>query len=729
MPKCQPFNTNSILKALNTLFSFPSKFLSLSMHSNFSAHAIPSTKTIETEPLNHTQHCNTTDQENGIEPDPPISDKIFKSGPKMGSYRLGDSTFYSLINNYANLGDFKSLEKVLDRMKCEKRVIFEKCFIVIFKAYGKAHLPEKAVDLFDRMACEFECKRTVKSFNSVLNVIIQEGLFYRALEFYNHVIGAKGVSISPNVLTFNLVIKAMCKVGLVDDAIQVFRDMTIRKCEPDVYTYCTLMDGLCKADRIDEAVSLLDEMQIDGCFPSLVTFNVLINGLCKKGDLSRAAKLVDNMFLKGCVPNEVTYNTLIHGLCLKGKLEKAISLLDRMVSSKCVPNVVTYGTIINGLVKQGRALDGACVLASMEERGYCVNEYVYSTLISGLFKEGKSQEAMHLFKEMTVKGYELNTIVYSAVIDGLCRDGKPDDAVEVLSEMTNKGCTPNAYTCSSLMKGFFEAGNSHRAVEVWKDMAKHNFTQNEVCYSVLIHGLCKDGKVKEAMMVWTQMLGKGCKPDVVAYSSMINGLSIAGLVEDAMQLYNEMLCQGPDSQPDVVTYNILLNTLCKQSSISRAIDLLNSMLDRGCDPDLVTCTIFLRMLREKLDPPQDGRDFLDELVVRLLKRQRVLGASKIVEVMLQKLLPPKPSTWAQVVENLCKPKKVQAVLVNTNLKQSVGEVEYIVFESCAPTTSAKELQIQCISTGAYDCSLSQNLEKTLLKGPILDQRSPTSLTN
>jgi len=102
--------------------------------------------------------------------------------------------------------------------------------------------------------------------------------------------------------------------------------------------------------------------------------------------------------------------------------------------------------------------------------------------------------------------------------------------------------------------------------------------------------------------------------------------------------------------------------LCKQSSISRAIDLLNSMLDRGCDPDLVTCIIFLRTLREKLDPPQDGREFLDGLVVRLLKRQRVLGASKIVEVMLQKLLPPKPSTWTRVVEDLCNPKKVQAAI-------------------------------------------------------------------
>ncbi|KAJ6705274.1 PENTATRICOPEPTIDE REPEAT-CONTAINING PROTEIN [Salix purpurea] len=539
MPKCPPFITNSILKALNScLYPIPSKFLSLSMLSNFSALAIPSTKTIETEPQNHPQHRHASDRENGIEHNPPIFDKIFKTGAKMGSYKLGDSTFYSLINNYADLGDFKSLEKVLDRMRCEKRVVVEKCFIVIFKAYGKAHLPEKAVDLFDRMAYEFECKRTVKSFNSVLNVIIQEDLFYRALEFYNHVIGAKGVNISPNVLTFNLVIKAMCKVGLVDDAVQMLRKMPVSKCQPDAYTYSTLMDGLCKADRIDEAVSLLDEMQIDGCFPSPVTFNVLINGLCKKGDLSRVAKLVDNMFLKGCVPNEVTYNTLIHGLCLKGKLEKAISLLDRMVSSKCVPNVVTYGTVINGLVKQGRALDGARVLASMEERGYHVNDIV---------------------------------------IDGLCQDGKPDEAVEVLSEMTNNGCKPNAYTYSSLMKGFFEAGNGHKAIEVWKDMAKHNCTQNE-------------------------------------------------------------------------------------SSISRAIDLLNSMLDRGCDPDLVTCIIFLRALREKLDPPQDGGEFLDGLVVRLLKRQRVLGAAKIVEVMLQKILPPKPSTWARVVEDLCKPKKVQAAI-------------------------------------------------------------------
>ncbi|KAL7211000.1 hypothetical protein ACSBR2_013983 [Camellia fascicularis] len=181
------------------------------------------------------------------------------------------------------------------------------------------------------------------------------------------------------------------------------------------------------------------------------------------------------------------------------------------------------------------------------------------------------------------------------------------------------------------MRGFFKTGNSHKAILVWKEMANNKCMHIEVCYSELINGLCEDGKLEEAMMVWKQMLARGYKPDVVSYSSMIHGLCNAGSVEKGLKRFNEMLCQESVSQPDVITYNILFNALCKQHSISHAIDLLNNMLDQGCD----LC----------LNPPQDGSLFLDELVLRLYKRQRIVAASKIVEVMLQKFLPLKASTW------------------------------------------------------------------------------------
>ncbi|KAG6594382.1 Pentatricopeptide repeat-containing protein, partial [Cucurbita argyrosperma subsp. sororia] len=544
-----------------------------------------------------------------------VSGKIFKSGPQLGSYKLGDATFYSLIENYASSGEFRLIEHVLDRMKREGRVLVERSFILIFKACGKAHLPGEAVKFFDRMVKEFHCKQTVKSFNSVLNVIIQEGEFSDALKFYLRVFGANKMSFQPNVLTYNLIIKVLCKLGEIDRAVETFREMPLKNCNPDVFTYSTLMNGLCKERRIDEAVFLLDELQTEGCLPNPVTFNVLIDALCKNGDLSRAAKLVDNMFLKGCVPNEVTYNTLIHGLCLKGKLDKALSLLDKMVSSKCVPNEVTYGTIINGLVKQGRAEDGAHILVSMEERGHKANQYIYSSLISGLFKEGKSEDAVRVWKEMMEKGCKPNVVVYGAFIDGLCREGKPDEAEEILYEMVSKGCLPNAFAYSSLMKGFFKKGDGQKAILVWKEIMSQDARHNEVCCSVLLNGLCEDGRVREALTVWKHMLSEGIKPDVVAYSSMIKGLCDAGSVDQGLKLFYEMQCQEPKSQPDVITYNILFKALCREGNLIRAVDLLNSMLDRGCDPDSTTGNIFLGTLRDRNDPCQDGRLFLDELVM------------------------------------------------------------------------------------------------------------------
>ncbi|CAM8979368.1 unnamed protein product [Rhodiola kirilowii] len=530
------------------------------------------------------------------EPQIPISALVFKTGSKLGSYKSGDLTFYSLIDKYAALGDFESLETLIGRMRSERRVFQEKSFIIIFKAYGRAHLPDRAVELFHRMSEEFQCVPTVRSFNSVLNVLIIEGLFQHALEFHSYVV--RTYNTPPNVLTYNLLLKALCKLGSIDQAIGLFREMPIRGCHPDAFTYATLMDGLCKKDRIEEAMSLLDEMQVEGCFPNSVTFNILISGLCKKGDLSRAAKFVDNMLLKGITPNEVTYNTLLHGLCMKGQGSRRVNLL-----------------------------------ISMEERGHLANEHMYSSLLSGLFKEGRSEDALRIWKKMLENGCKPNIVLYSSLIDGLCLDGKPDEAREILAEMRNNGCEPNSFTYSSLMRGFFKAGYSFKAISLWKEIKDSHCEYNEVCYSVLIDGLSQEGKINEAKMVWKQMIASGFQPDVRC-----------------------------NSQPDVVTYNIILAGLCRESSITRAIDFLSGMLDEDCDPDLVTCNVLLKALREKVNPPQDGRNFLDELVCQLLNRQRIIGASNVIEVMICKYLIPRKSTLEKVVVGLCKPQKVQAAM-------------------------------------------------------------------
>ncbi|KAK1279813.1 Pentatricopeptide repeat-containing protein [Acorus gramineus] len=407
---------------------------------------------------------------------PPLPDSLFESPPRAGPHTLGDSTFHNMVLSYADAGDLRSLDLLLDRMRRDRRSLGETLLVRVVKAYGKARRVDDALDLFDGLSEEFHIRRTVRSFNSALNVLVAEGLVDRALGFYARF---REEGVSPNGLTFNLLIKVLCRSGSVDRATEVFRGMYGHGCTPDVFAYGTLMDGLCREGRTDEAVALLDEMHVEGVLPSVVVYNVLVRRLCLDGDFARVSRLVDNMHLKGCAPNEATYNTIIHGLCLKGRVEKAVGILERMVSNGCRPNEVTYGTIIDGLVKQNRASDAIKVLSLMEEKGLKANEFVYSSLVSGLFKAGNSKLAMEIWRQMEENGCKANIVVYTALVDGLCRGGDIEEAKRVLLEMSEKGFKPNVFTYSALMRGLFETGKTEDAIGVWNDMIDNGCTPSK----------------------------------------------------------------------------------------------------------------------------------------------------------------------------------------------------------------------------------------------------------
>lgn len=73
---------------------------------------------------------------------------------KLGFYKLGDFIFYFFIESCVISGNFGLMERVFDRMKCERCVFRERDFILVFKVYGKVYLFEKVLFLFERMAAD-----------------------------------------------------------------------------------------------------------------------------------------------------------------------------------------------------------------------------------------------------------------------------------------------------------------------------------------------------------------------------------------------------------------------------------------------------------------------------------------------------------------------------------------------------------------------------------------------
>jgi len=119
--------------------------------------------------------------------------------------------------------------------------------------------------------------------------------------------------ITPNVHTFNTLIKVCTRGGLMEEAMQILESMKEGEIDPDVITYTTLIDGFAKASHpagqeIQHSASLLlRDMENRGVIPNVPTFNSLINLCAMNGDLDAAERYLEDMKRRDLEPNEITH--------------------------------------------------------------------------------------------------------------------------------------------------------------------------------------------------------------------------------------------------------------------------------------------------------------------------------------------------------------------------------------------------------------------------------------
>ncbi|KAL5199903.1 hypothetical protein ABZP36_021106 [Zizania latifolia] len=471
--------------------------------------------------------------------------------------------------------------------------------------------------------------------------------------------------LAPTLLSFNLLLRCVCS-SLVPRNPRLYLEISLRilheiipgwNLAPDKFTYSTVVSALADAGRVDDAVALVHEMVADGVVAA-EAFNPVLGAMLRAGDVKGAAKLFGFMQLKGCIPTAATYNVLVHGLLVCRRAGAAMGVMRRMEREGVMPGLMTYGAVVDGLVRCGRVHDAWKVAEEMEGNGLAPNEFVYSSVITGFCKSGEIDWALKVWEAMKAGPVRPNIVLYSAMIGGLAHFGKMKEAELLFAEMTDAKCVPNIITYGSMIQGYFKIGDLSQALSIWEEMIGVGCVPNAVCYSILINGLCSVGRLKDAMMIWKHMLGRGCAPDTIAYTSMFKGLCVSGMVDGGLRLFYDMLARG-DVEPDVISYNVLLDALLLAKDLPRAMDLLNRMLDQGCDPDTVTCNMFLR---EFGAGEGKGREFLEGLVVRLCKRGRNRAAGEVLMVMLAKYIVPEATIWEMVVRDVCRKKKVWRVI-------------------------------------------------------------------
>ncbi|XP_076959722.1 uncharacterized protein LOC143635887 [Bidens hawaiensis] len=353
------------------------------------------------------------------QPDPLVAKEIFDLASKSHpNFHHSYSTFQTLILKLGRSRRFTLMNSVLLSLKSNPRyTVKPSLFTHIIRIYADAHLPENALKMFYTML-EFNVKPRAKHLNVILETLVSERGYLRpAFELFRSV---RRYDVSPNVETYNILMRAFCGNGDVSVAQQLFDEMCERDVVANVESYRILMQGLCRKSQVNKAVGLLEDMFNKGFVPDCLIYTTVLNSLCRKKKLREAYKVLCRMKVKGCSPDIVHYNTVILGFCRENRAHDACKVLEDMDSNGCLPNLVSYQTLVGGFCGQGLYDEAKGYLDLMMSKGFSPHVSVWHVLINGLCGVGKVDEACSVLEVMLKSGKPPHVNTWMEVISRVC---------------------------------------------------------------------------------------------------------------------------------------------------------------------------------------------------------------------------------------------------------------------------------------------------------------------
>ncbi|CAH2038074.1 unnamed protein product [Thlaspi arvense] len=404
--------------------------------------------------------------------------------------------------------------------------------------------------------------------SSILQCFVEMEMFSEA---YHLFIEFREKEVSLDEVCYNVAFDALVKLGKVEEAIKLFREMTTREgIAPDVVNYTTLIGGCCLHGKIEEAHDLMAEMEGRCKTPDTVIYNVLAGGLARNRRVQEALGTLKAMEARGVKPTSVTHNVVIEGLFAAGETEEAEDFYKRLGHEENELSMIK-GYCEAGLVDEA--------FERFTRAGFPLTKNVYFTLFSSLCaadKDGVGKAEYLLYRMPELVGVEPGKCMFGKLINAWCRVGEVRNASKCFKALeSSKGIIPDLYTYTSMIDAHCREGELDEAYALFQDMKQRRIVPDVVTYTVLLHGNPEWDMKRE-------MNALGVKRDLHYYTVMMDEQCKNGELEDAERIFGEMIESG--IEPDAAPYTSLIARCCRDGSFGVADILVQEMLAKGIEP-------------------------------------------------------------------------------------------------------------------------------------------------
>lgn len=211
----------------------------------------------------------------------------------------GTEVYKALLKSFAQQGNTAGAQRVFNSMQFAGIAPNLNSCTVLVEAYARGGDPEKARIAFENMR-----KAGHKPGDRCTSVIVfaykKKNLLGKALTF---LLDLEKDGVKPGAETSSLLIEWLGKLGFVEDAEQIFVEMSEMEQVP-MKVLVSLCDMYARAGLCEKAINILDTMQhncqaLDAC-----EFERLIHSLLAGGLIDQAKKMHDKMQIQGFSPSE-----------------------------------------------------------------------------------------------------------------------------------------------------------------------------------------------------------------------------------------------------------------------------------------------------------------------------------------------------------------------------------------------------------------------------------------
>jgi len=358
--------------------------------------------------------------------------------------------------------------------------------------------------------------------------------------------------------------------------------------QPDVMSYNLVLRACAKAVDVDAAERWMKRMESRGVRPTLCSYNTLMDACAKANKPEACEAWLQRMLDAGLEANVISYATAIYARARRGDVEAAEAWLKRTVAAGVEPDAVSYNSVIHAYSVKGNAAGAEHWLGEMRKKGLQTSVASFTAVIDACAKSGDVPRAEHWLEQMLQDGLEPTVVTFGAMIDACAKAGNLARAEFWHEKMGENGIEPNAHSYSAVINACAKAGGTGgaEAAEQWLDRSeKAGIVSDVVIYSGVIDACGKAGDAERALRVFQRMRANGLKPHIVAYAALARPFAYRGDWVKVESIRQNMAADGVVMNEYFLYAQLLAYAVARPRQHDRAEQCFRDALSAGMEPN------------------------------------------------------------------------------------------------------------------------------------------------